>query len=322
MLMRFLVLDKTQRIATTGKFPKRVSRILEEIDKHGYESTFAYYNSLQVEFANDKTTITVDGEDIVSYTHILLGGHYVTDNSYELKQLIVSVIDRWNKENPSKKILVQNARAIKIMQEYTKTWMANICLQYNIPHLKTYFSANRDYHLNIGPLEYPIILKINSGENAIKLIDGEEKIKKNIYLVRSPEDWHEEVLDSIKKNDYIAQEFVDNGEDLRIFVSKGHVIAGWKRISPPNSFLTVTKGSTYLYHNDPTDAERTLAETVARALRADFMAVDIIYKQGKLYVLELSLHPGFNAYETKCLDGDPVNIADALISSFSEEKNP
>ena len=35
----------------------------------------------------------------------------------------------------------------------------------------------------------------------------------------------------------------------------------------------------------------------------------------KPYLQEISLHPGFKAYETKAI-GEPINIAKAIIDSF------
>jgi hypothetical protein len=42
-----------------------------------------------------------------------------------------------------------------------------------------------------------------------------------------------------------------------------------------------------------------------------------MFKNGKPYLQEISLHPGFKAYETKITDGEPVNIAEAIITAFS-----
>jgi len=38
-------------------------------------------------------------------------------------------------------------------------------------------------------------------------------------------------------------------------------------------------------------------------------------KDGNMLLQEISLHPGFKAYETK-IEGKPVNIAEAIITAF------
>ena len=314
--MRYLVLDKKQRITLSGDLPKRVTRLLEEVEKAGHSATFAYYDSISISFTDGVRTITVDGEDITDYTHILMGGHYPSTNQYELKMIIISHIEEWNKQNPGSIIQVQNSSAMGKFPHYTKLWFAHVCQLYDLPHLNTYFTANRDYHMDNGSIEYPLIAKISSGENALKVIDGKEKVKKNVFLLSEPGSWNKELLEQIADSDYLIQEFTDVGEDYRIFVANGRVIGGWKRVSPPDNFMTVTKGSEYFYYNEPEPKVKELAEKAARALEADFIAVDIIFKDSEPFILEFSLHPGFNAYETKCQDGEPTNIAEAIINAF------
>jgi glutathione synthase/RimK-type ligase-like ATP-grasp enzyme len=69
-------------------------------------------------------------------------------------------------------------------------------------------------------------------------------------------------------------------------------------------------------YNKPDKEVTKLAERVARVFKADFIAVDLMPdKNGKLLLQEISLHPGFKAYETK-IEGEHVNIAEAIITSF------
>jgi len=62
---------------------------------------------------------------------------------------------------------------------------------------------------------------------------------------------------------------------------------------------------------------REIAEKMANILEADFMAVDFMYMNGKPCIQEISLHPGFKAYETK-IKGEHINIAEAIIDAFSD----
>ncbi len=79
--------------------------------------------------------------------------------------------------------------------------------------------------------------------------------------------------------------------------------------------MTVNKGI-YSMYNNPEDRYKNLAQNVARILEADFIAVDIMDMRGEPLLQEISLHPGFNAYETK-IKGEPINIAEAIITAFS-----
>jgi glutathione synthase/RimK-type ligase-like ATP-grasp enzyme len=80
--------------------------------------------------------------------------------------------------------------------------------------------------------------------------------------------------------------------------------------------MTVSNGIYSMYHN-PEYGVKNLARNVAQTLEADFIAVDIMEMNGKPLLQEISLHPGFKAYETK-IKGEPVNIAEAIITAFSD----
>jgi glutathione synthase/RimK-type ligase-like ATP-grasp enzyme len=101
---------------------------------------------------------------------------------------------------------------------------------------------------------------------------------------------------------------------MRLFVKQGKVIAGWKRHAS-QGFMTVSHGI-YSMYNIPDQQEKILAENVARIFEADFIAVDIMDMRGEPLLQEISLHPGFKAYETK-IEGEPINIAEAIITAFS-----
>ena len=111
------------------------------------------------------------------------------------------------------------------------------------------------------------------------------------------------------------QEYSDSGEDMRIFVKLGKVIAGWRRRAT-ESFMTVSKGE-YLRDDNPEESITEFAENVARILESDFVAADIMMMKDKPLLQEISLHPGFKAYETKTGD-NPVNIAQNILTAFEE----
>ncbi len=163
--------------------------------------------------------------------------------------------------------------------------------------------------------EYPLIIKEYSGANRTEMIDGKEKIKKNVFKLEKDEDYKQENLDGQDLSHFFIQEFSDTAEDYRVFVKLGKVIAGWKR-KAGEGFMTVNKRtSSYEMYNQADTEITEIAERMASALEADFMAVDFMYIHGKPCIQEISLHPGYKAYETK-IEGEPVNIAEAIITAF------
>lgn len=308
--MKYLVIDKKQRgeIGKSISMPTGSARLLEELDKKNIEYDFIYNDQLEFIFHNGKTIIKANGKDITEYTHIIFRGHALSnDHEYHYKRYIIDFADQYNKDNPSSKILVQNSQAIKRFPYYNKIAMAEFCSINNIPYFNTYFRTDGQYSKERGFLnDFPLITKEYSGENRVEIVDGKEKIKKNVFKVEKESDY------KLNPN-FLLQEFSDTAEDYRVFVKLGKVIGGWRRRAS-QGFMTVNKGI-YEMYNNPSDEMTALAEKVSALLNADFIAVDFMYINGKPAVQEWSFHPGYKAYETK-IEGSPVNIAEAIITAF------
>jgi glutathione synthase/RimK-type ligase-like ATP-grasp enzyme len=288
---------------------------MEELDKKRIPYHFAYNDQLEFIFEDGKTDILANGKDVTEFTHIIFRGHSLEDNrQYQYKRFIIDRIDQYNRDNSGKKILVQNSDAIKNMPYYNKISMAMMCSQNDIPFFNTYFRTDGDYLADRNILqEYPLIIKEYAGVNRLQMIDGKEKVKKNVYKLDSPEDFEQEFLRDKNLSKFFIQEFSPAGKDMRVFVSMGNVVGGWVR-EANKGFMTVSKGK-YSMYNQPDAEIKEIAEKFAKVLDADFMAVDFMFMDNKPYIQEISLHPGFKAYETK-IEGVPINVAEVIINSF------
>lgn len=212
-----------------------------------------------------------------------------------------------------RKIKVQNSEAIKLIPYYDKVYMMLLFARHGLPYFDSYYRMDGNYRKHRGPIKYPLIIKNYSGVNDIRMIDGKRKIKKNVYKVDKAEDFDQKYLKEKDHTDFYIQQFSNQHEDFRIFVAKGKVIGGWKR-KATKGFMTVLHGKYEMYNNPP-DELRKIAEKTAKVLKADFIAVDFMFINDKPYIQEISLHPGFKAYETK-IKGEPINIAKTIIESF------
>lgn len=307
--MRYLIIDKRPRIGEK-EIPTASKRIVEELKKKNIENDFIFNDQLEFVFQDEKMEIFADSNPISDYSHILFRGHSLeNEKEYHYKRYIIDFVDQYNKENPSKKIFVQNAEAIKRLPYYNKIAIAQFCIRNNIPYFNSYFRTDGDYLTRRKVFNnFPLIIKEYTGANRIEIKEGKEVIKKNVFKINNE--------DELRERDYrnfFIQEFSDTGEDYRVFVKLGKVIGGWKRIAN-DSFMTVSKGI-YEMYNQPNREMKEMAEKVATILNADFIAVDFMYINNKLAVQEFSFHPGFKAYETK-IEGTPVNIAEAIITAF------
>jgi glutathione synthase/RimK-type ligase-like ATP-grasp enzyme len=161
--------------------------------------------------------------------------------------------------------------------------------------------------------EYPLIIKEYAGVNRTEKIDGKLKIKKNVYKLDDPGSFNQEHLKDQNLSNFFIQEFSPTAKDMRIFVQNGKVVAGWIR-QAKDGFMTVSHGE-YSMYNKPDREIKKIAEKVAKKLKANFIAVDLMFIDDKPYLQEISLHPGFKAYENKT-PGKPINIAKTIIESF------
>ncbi len=314
--MKYLIIDKKQRISSSKKHTTATLRIMEELGKKNVDFDFLLMDDIEIIFQNSKLKILGNGIDLSSYSHILFRGHSLGNHKeYETKRLVIDYIEQTNYPEGEKKPLIQNAQSYKVMPYYNKIWMAHICSQNNIPYFDSYYRLDGNYTVKRDFLEkFPLIIKEYHGENDIRIIDGEEKIKKNVYKIDKPEDYKQEFLNEKDFKNYFIQEYCDTGEDMRIFLSKGKVVGGWKR-KARKGFMTVSQGE-YTMYNNPSQEIKELAQKTAKAFKADFIAADFMFKQDKPYLQEISLNPGFKAYEEKAVGDEPANIAKYIIESF------
>ena len=314
--MKYLIIDKRQRVKTENELPYASLRITEELKKKNLEFDFAYLDQIEIIFKNKKLKILVNGVDPLEYSHIIFRGHSLGENrGYETKVLITDYIEQSNATLGKEATKVQNALAVKNLPFYDKIWMAWICAKNSIPFFETYYRANGAYAMKRDFLEnYPLIIKHYTGENDMRKVDGEEKIKKNVYKLENKDELRQEYLKEKNLKDFFIQEFSDQAEDMRIFVAKNKIVGGWKR-KAKNGFMTVSKGE-YILYNNPNPEIAQLAIKTSKAFKADFIATDFMFKDGKPYLQEISFHPGFKAYEEKAKGGKPANIAKAIIESF------
>ncbi|MBI2356663.1 hypothetical protein HYV12_01215 [Candidatus Dojkabacteria bacterium] len=313
--MKYLILDKKQRIHIENKYSYVLTRIVEELEKMGAEYKVAYNDEIEVAFIEGKTTISVQGENIENFSHIMFRGMRLDRQiEYETRKIIVDYIEQYNISNPSKAIKVQNLKAIKRTHFYDKIFITHLCVQNGVAIMNTLYRPMGNYSVEHSPLKYPMIVKQYAGENDIRVIEGKETVKKNVFLVNSPEEFQQEHLRDRNLSEYIIQEFIPSGEDFRVFVSKGKAHSGFGRKATTN-FMTVNAGEYAKLDLEKRSDLKEFAQKVSSVFGADFIAVDMMMKNGKPVLQEISFNPGFKAFETKT-DGEFINMAKVIIESL------
>lgn len=313
--MKFLIIDKKQRVELKSEYSFVLTRLLEEVVALGHEAEVCYFENIQMQFDTEGMKIMVNDRDLREFTHIIPRGHSLDSAiQYETKRIIADYIDQHNTNNPQNRIEMQNAQAIKNFPYYDKLYMSAICSQNNIPLIDSYYRLDGGYPMKQLPLSSPYIVKNYLGQVELRTIDGKEKIKKNVFKIEKDTDWQQENLINKDLKDYLIQEFIPTGEDVRIFIKLGKAIAAFKRVAT-EGFMTVVRGKYTIFDLNENRETMELAEKVAQIFKADFMAVDFMYKDGKPLLQEISFSPGFKAFEIK-IEGNQMNMAKEIVTAF------
>jgi glutathione synthase/RimK-type ligase-like ATP-grasp enzyme len=313
--MKYLIIDKRQRVETKGTHSFVLTRLSEEVVALGHEVEIGYFDDNQMRFNENGSEIKVNGKELSEFTHVMLRGHRLDiPIQYETKRMIIDYIEKYNLQNPDKKILVQNGEAIKNFPYYDKLYMSMICTQSGIPIIDTYYRLDGKYSVNQIPIATPLIAKNYVGQVELRNIDGKDKIKKNVFRIEKEEDFQQENLSNKNLEEYFVQEFLPTGEDVRVFVKKGKVIAAFKRVAT-EGFMTVVRGEYTIFDLVSNPETVQAAERAAEVFKADFMAVDFMYKNGKPLLQEISFAPGFKAFEIK-IEGNTMNMAKEIVTAF------
>ena len=158
--MKYLIIDKRPRVGEK-EIPTASERIMEELGKKNIEYDFMFNDQLQFIFMDGKMEIKARENDITEYTHIIFRGHALhNDHEYHYKRYIIDFAEQYNKESPDKKILVQNAEAIKRFPYYNKIAMAQFCSINNIPYFNTYFRTDGNTEQRDYLKDFPLLQRL------------------------------------------------------------------------------------------------------------------------------------------------------------------
>lgn len=112
-----------------------------------------------------------------------------------------------------------------------------------------------------------------------------------------------DALEAPKGTPIVIQEFLPNpGEDIRLFVVGGKVVSSMKRVARKDELRSnIHAGGTGYPYNPSEDLER-MAVRASRAIGADICGVDLLVSDGRPYVLETNMNPGFRISDVTGVD--------------------
>lgn len=315
--MKFLIVDIRQRVGDVTTPHYAVSRITEELEKLSLSYDLCHYDEIGLFTEANALRISAKEKPLNDYSHIIMRGHR-TAYEYMLKRCIVDFAH-------NNGIKVQNAKFIQLLPHYDKLIQMTILSEAGLPYLDSFYAVDGRYWEKDSALKrigFPLIYKHTEGAYRTEIIDGKEKLKKNVFLINNVKELEKEckLRDEpedpfiSKQSMFFIQKYADIGEDYRAIMLGGSFLSGWKRVAT-KGFLTVSKGSEYSLYDKPDQNFLKLVEDTAMLLQADYCAVDVIYTDGKPYILEVNMNPGFKAFETK-LEGEKPNVAKAIVENM------
>jgi ribosomal protein S6--L-glutamate ligase len=112
------------------------------------------------------------------------------------------------------------------------------------------------------------------------------------------------------------QKYVPNpGEDLRVFVADGEVVAAMKRKAAPHEWRSNIHIGGHGVAYKLSNAESETALKAADAVGVEIAGVDLISAKGNPFVIEVNASPGFRGL----LAATGINAADK-IAAYAIEK--
>jgi len=155
-------------------------------------------------------------------------------------------------------------------------------------------------------LSPPIVLKLLTGTQGI-----------GVMRVRDVKEAGP-IIDTLSELDQMIclQKYVPNpGEDLRVFVAGGEVVAAMKRKAAPHEWRSNIHIGGHGVAYKLSNAESETALKAADAVGVEIAGVDLISAKGNPFVIEVNASPGFRGL----LAATGINAADK-IAAYAIEK--
>lgn len=256
-------------------------RIAEEAEKLGHYIEQIDHTKCVVKLGKGKPQIFYLGENITNEFDAIIpriGTKVTRHGAAIVKQFEMNGV-------------FSTARSLSITRARNKVRTLQIMTRKGIPIPETLFAINPD---NITEqIEIlggaPVIIKLQEGTQGLGVILAETKKSAK------------SIIDTFYKMDtsILVQEYIEesNGEDIRIFVVGGRIIASMKRSSEVGEFRSnVHRGGTTEVIT-PTKKEQSIALNATKYLGLGVAGVDLIRSKKGPLLIEVNASPGLQGIE-------------------------
>lgn len=269
-------------------------RICNKLLESNISSLFANPNDFKIILDNKETKILYQNKPIV-LPKVVLNRISANINYYE-KSLIKQF------EN----LGVRCINSFNGINLASNKWDTNQLLQVNNINIpKSSLIIPSKNHEFVGKnFTFPLVLKFLNGRHGdgVYLCKNFDEYKKNI-------EWSANFKNS---NPLMIQEYIANTEieDIRIYVLNNQVIGQYKRKAKLNEFRTnVSQGGIVVPCDLNSNVEKIALKT-AKILDLTFTGIDLLVRDGELYVCEANISP--DCYDDKIVE-DVTNFIKTYI---------
>lgn len=268
-------------------------RIAEEAERLGHYIEVIDHTKCSVKLGSGKPKIYLGEEDITNEFHAIIpriGAKVTRHGASIVKQFELNGI-------------FSTARALGIIRARNKVRTLQIMSRKQIPIPETLFSINPDnIEEQIKILGgTPVVIKLQEGTHGLGVILAETKKSAK------------SIIDTFYKmnTSILIQKFISeaNGEDIRIFVVGGQVVASMKRMSPVEEFRSNVHRGAETEVVQITEKERQIALEAAKNLGLGVAGIDLIRSQKGPLLLEVNASPGLHGIETTT----GINVAKEIV---------
>ena len=268
-------------------------RIAEEAQNNGHYIELIDHTKCSVKIGSGKPQIFLRDESITDEFDAIIpriGTNVTRHGAAIVKQFEMNGV-------------FSTARSLGITRARNKVRTLQIMARKGIPIPETLFSINPDnIEEQIKILGgTPVIIKLQEGTQGMGVILAETKKSAK------------SILDTFYKMDtsILMQEYIEEaqGEDIRIIVVGGKVIASMKRISAVGEFRSNVHRGAETLAIIPTPKEQSIAINAVKYLGLGVAGVDLIRSNRGPMLIEVNASPGLKGIEA----ATGINVAGEII---------
>ncbi len=285
---------------TSNRSSYALKRYEEESKKRKYKFEIIEYQHLSLEF-NKKLSfkylnkkIDFNKNDIA----ILRGtSRFGVDDDNVLLNILANHISILKIKSPNlNSFLSYPNMDDKLFQYY-------VLLQNNFPVIAPtyYLNSSRVLFNRIRDIKYPLVLKPRNGSHG-----------NNIHKIENKEEFFEmEYYYSVKKS--LIQKCILNDFDLRIICTPNKLIGAMKRSARRGNFVNnySAGGSVENYNLKDAKIIRDCL-CMCKLFECDYMGIDLILREGKYYILEVTRFCQFEGFEKATSVNFPKEVFNLL----------